>query len=189
MENTSLKENVVLVDADGVDTVACTLANLLTKMTDRNLPQADLADWLVCCALDAQLHGEVQVIFIHSKQKAVLDRFVPSTFHGELDGVAFNEPSVGEFLISAIPDENIMEGNTLMEQSAQLLLDSHEVKHLVLVPGIEGSEKLCALVAKIMGKKKVTMLSMKPMAGDVCHHVSLGYSIMHALGVRPEELR
>ena len=46
------KENVILVDADYVDKVAFDLIVNFERMIGRQIPQADMAKWLECVALD-----------------------------------------------------------------------------------------------------------------------------------------
>ena len=45
-------ENVILVDADYVDKVAFNLIVNFERMLGRRIPQADLARWIDCVALD-----------------------------------------------------------------------------------------------------------------------------------------
>lgn len=46
------KENVILVDADYVDKVVFNLIVNFERMIGRRIPQADMAKWLECVALD-----------------------------------------------------------------------------------------------------------------------------------------
>ena len=45
-------ENVIVVDADYVDNVAFNLIVNFERIIGRRIPQADLARWLDCIALD-----------------------------------------------------------------------------------------------------------------------------------------
>ena len=61
-------DNVVLVDVDYVDTVAFNLIVNFERMIGRRIPQADIAKWLDCVALDGGVRegeNEIQVILIH----------------------------------------------------------------------------------------------------------------------------
>ena len=49
-------ENVILVDADYVDKVAFNLIVNFERMLGRRIPQADLARWIDCVALDGGIH-------------------------------------------------------------------------------------------------------------------------------------
>ena len=52
LNKTEWKENVILVDADYVDKVAFDLIVNFERMIGRRIPQADMAKWLECIALD-----------------------------------------------------------------------------------------------------------------------------------------
>ena len=98
MNNAKWNENVILVDADYADKVAFDLIVNFERMIGRRIPQADMARWLECVALDGGLReGEhqTQVVLIHSKDKQQMENFLPGTF-SELDGKAFTG-ELGEF--------------------------------------------------------------------------------------------
>ena len=55
MNNTKWSEIVILVDAEYVDKVAFDLIVNFERMLGRRIPQADMAQWLECIALDGGL--------------------------------------------------------------------------------------------------------------------------------------
>ena len=55
MKETKWNETVILVDADYVDKVAFNLIVNFERMIGRRIPQADMAQWLECVALDGGL--------------------------------------------------------------------------------------------------------------------------------------
>ena len=57
MQKEKFKEAVILVDADYVDRVAFDLTVNFERMLMRRIPRADLAQWLVCVALDGSPYG------------------------------------------------------------------------------------------------------------------------------------
>lgn len=188
---THLKENVILVDADYVDSVAYDLTENFEQMLFRHLPLADLAAWLVCAALDGGVpegQNAVQVIFIHTPEKKKLENFTPGILDLELDGLAFHDQTLGEFLMSAVEDRgNIMYDKPLMLESVEVVLASPEVRRLIVVPEMDACGD--ALLPLFKGTKKdVTLLTMQPLEGEGFQHVMLGYSIMHALGIKSEEI-
>ena len=86
-------ENVILVDADYVDKVAFNLIVNFERMLGRRIPQADIARWIDCVALDGGIREgehETQVVLIHQKGKQGLENFAPSAYE-ELDGKAFKQ--------------------------------------------------------------------------------------------------
>ena len=78
---TKWSENVIVVDADYVDGVTFNLIVNFERMLGRRIPQADMARWLECVALDGGVREgkqETSVVLIHEKEKLRLRNFVPS---------------------------------------------------------------------------------------------------------------
>ena len=106
-------ENVILVDADYVDKVAFNLIVNFERMLGRRIPQADMARWLECIALDGGLRKgdhETQVVFIHQKAKTEMENFVPGNYSNDLTDKAF-QGELGEFMLNAYPIEAIADGD------------------------------------------------------------------------------
>ena len=104
-----MNENVIIVDADYIDRVAFNLIVNFERMLGRRIPQADMARWIDCVALDGGIRdGEQQthVVLIHDKQNCKLQNFVPADYEQELNGQAFKD-RLGEFVISALPVEEL----------------------------------------------------------------------------------
>ena len=90
--NNNWSENVIVVDADYVDNVAFNLIVNFERIIGRRIPQADLARWLDCIALDGGVrNGEnsLQVVMVHGKTKTQMENFTPANFANELNGKAF----------------------------------------------------------------------------------------------------
>lgn len=191
MSNTEqlFQENVVLVDADFLDSITYNLNQNFQQMLFRDIPLADLAEWLVCVALDGGVpkgKNTIQCIFVHSKEKLVLEQFQPGEFAHELDGTAFYDPLLGEFQMSCLSIEDIA-GEDFFSQCAQILINAREVKRLILVPDIDLSEeRLRPMIIEANQGKLVTLLSMVP-TQDI-PHTMLAFSLMHAMGIKPDEL-
>ena len=193
MEQNVFKQTVILVDADYADSVAFDLTVNFERMLMRRIPQADLAQWLVCVALDGsslQLpqegEGSVQTIFLYNKE--VMQNFRPGRLVEDIDGQAFRDERLGEFLMSAVRKE-AMAGDQFFVECVETLLGSREVRTLVLVPDMEKyGAALKSLLAKEGRRKDVTLLSMQPESGRGFQSEILGYSLMHAMGIRGEEL-
>ena len=144
MEKTKWSENVILVDADYVDAVAFNLIVNFERMLNRPIPKADLAQWLVCAALDGGVgegKNDIQVVFIHGKGRKALDNFTPSDFEAELDGKAFCDGHLGEFKLSSVQVENLVDGDALYLQSLEALADEKGIKRLVIVPRDFGPDR------------------------------------------------
>ena len=80
-------ENVIIADADYIDKVAFDLIVNFERMLERRIPQADMARWIDCVALDGGLRegdNRTQVVLIHDKKNLKLDNFRPCDYADEL---------------------------------------------------------------------------------------------------------
>ena len=189
MNNDKWKENVILVDADYVDKVAFDLTVNFERMIGRRIPQADMALWLECVALDGGLREgehETQVVLLHKKPK--MENFNPGTM-AELDGKAFMG-RLGEILISCVKVEDLTTMDDLFIDSMQVISNAAEVKRLIVVPDAEHIyNKVREGLRHADDEKRITVLAMQPMEGGNFRQEILGYSLMAALGIRSDELR
>ena len=199
MERQQFKENVILVDADALDRTTADFRLNFSKLLSRDIPVADLAEWLVCVALDGGVpedgkgdsQNETQVVLIRSLAKTELTEFNPGNMVSAIDGQAFRDPYLGEFLLSVVPEEKPT-GVTepLFVESARYLLDCKEIKRLILVPDmLRYGEYLKEDMAKADRAENVCLLAMQAQEGKGFRCEILGYSLMHALGILPEELK
>ena len=190
MNEMKWKSNVILVDADYVDKVAFNLTVNFERMIGRRIPQADMAKWLECVALDGGLRPESrsrdsQVVLLHRQPQ--MENFNPGSFT-ELDGKAFTG-ELGEFLISCVQVENLVTMDDLFVDSLQVLANAAEVKRLIVVPDAEHIyNKVREALRHTDPDKHITVLAMQPMPAGVFRQEILGYSLMAALGIRSEEL-
>lgn len=185
-------ENVILADADYIDKVAFNLIVNFERMLGRRIPQADMARWIDCVALDGGIREgehETLVVLIHQKGKHGLENFVPSTYE-ELDGKAFKD-HLGEFSINAYPIEQL--GEDFFTEVLELVTAQKEVKRVMVIPNLE-DELLYNKVREALRRvddeeKRVTLFAMQPLTGGNYRQEILGYSLMAALGIRSEEIR
>lgn len=188
LENNEVRwaENVVLVDGDYIDRVAFDLTVNFERMLERRIPQADLAHWLDCVALDGGVRegdNETQVIFLHRKDR--LANFNPSAYN-DINGMAFKD-NLGEFAMSAYKVEDLVSTEDFFTQTLDLVLGAEEVKHIVLVPDAE--HYISSIKHSLRNTSKAcTVLSMQPFTGGNCRQEILGYSLMSALGIKSEEI-
>ena len=193
IQETRWSENVILVDADYVDKVAFNLIVNFERMLGRRIPQADIARWIDCVALDGGIREgehETQVVLIHQKGKQGLENFAPSTYE-ELDGKAFKD-HLGEFAINAYPIEPIA-GEDFFTEVLELVTTQKEVKRVMVIPNLE-EETIYNKVREALRQvddeeKRVTLFAMQPLPGGHYRQEILGYSLMAALGIRSEEIR
>ena len=194
LQEAKWSENVILVDADYVDKVAFNLIVNFERMIGRRIPQADIAKWIDCVALDGGIREgehETLVVLIHRKNKTKLDNFTPSDYGKELNGKAFKD-HLGEFTISAHPIENIAGGEDYFTDALQLITGQKEVKRVIVIPDAE-NDYIYNKVREALNRvdddeKRMTVLAMQPMPGGNFKQEILGYSLMAALGISSEEL-
>lgn len=188
MNDARWTDTVILVDADYVDKVAFDLIVNFERMIGRQIPKADMAQWMECMALDGGIKSNVsqtQVVLLHKNAK--MDNFNPGNF-AELDGKAFSGP-VGEFLISCVKVEDLTTMDDLFVDSMQVISNAEEVKRMVVVPDAEHIyNKVREGLKHADDEKHITVLSMQPMQGGNFKQEILGYSLMAALGIKADEI-
>ena len=194
MKEQKWSKNVILVDANYVDKVAFDLIVHFERMLGRRIPQADMARWLECVALDGGLRPQpsdlslqtsIQVVFLHQKPK--MDNFLPGAF-AELDGKAF-EGELGEFLISCVPIEQMTTMDDLFLESLQVVSNAQEVERLMIVPNEDLIyNKVREALRHANPDLHATVFTMQPQQGGPFRQEILGYSLMAALGIKAEEV-
>lgn len=193
LDSSKWSENVILVDADYVDSVAFDLTVNFERMIGRRIPKADMARWIDCVALDGGIREgshETQVVLIHGKRRTQMENFAPGDYAGELDGKAFRD-TLGEFQLSALPvEDDVTTAADLFIESLEVISNSKEVKRIMVIPD---AEKIYDRVRETLRQvddeeKRVTVFAMQPMAGGNFRQEILGYSLMQALGIRADEI-
>lgn len=190
----SWSENVIIVDAEYLDRVVFNLTVNFERMLGRRIPQADLAKWIDCVALDGGMRPgehETQVVLIHEKNSKGLEYFVPSDYASSLNGMAFKD-HLGEFIISAVPVEAMTTKNDLLLDVVSLTLAEKDIKRMMIIPDAE-DDTLCKQLRNTLQQadenKHITVFAMEPIVGGNFKQEILGYSLLQALGIRAEEIR
>ena len=187
-------ENVMVIDADYVDKVAFNLIVNFERMLGRRIPEADLAKWMDCVALDGGIRegeNEILVVLIHQKDKTKLENFTPSDYAKDIDGKAFKD-HLGEFSIGAYPIEEIAGSENYYSDVLQLITTQKEVKRIVVIPNAEDPyiyNKVRAALKDADDEKRITLLSMQPMPNWNFRQEILGYSLLAALGISSDEIK
>lgn len=194
--NVRLSKNIILADADYIDYVAFQLSVQFERMLGRRIAKADLSQWAVDIALDGGLRAdgkahETQLVLVHEKQHPKLSNFTPSIFETELNGQAFNDKALGEFLVNAYAVGDVVSKDDYMLDTVSMVLGHDEVKRLMIIPnGEQGTiyEELAAALRNAPEDKHITIFAMQPMAGGNFRQEILGYSLMNALGIKAGEI-
>lgn len=187
-------ENVILIDADYVDKVAFNLIVNFERMIGRRIPQADMAKWIDCVALDGGIREgahETLVVLIHQKDKTKLENFIPSDYERDLHGKAFKD-HLGEFSLVAYPIEDIAGSEDYFADALQLITAQKEVKRIMVIPNAE-DPYIYNKVRETLNRlddddKHITVFAMQPMPGGNFRQEILGYSLMAALGINSDEI-
>ena len=189
-------ENIIVADADYIDGVAFNLIVNFERMLGRRIPQADIARWAECIALDggvrvqepADTLPQTQVIIIHDYAKQQLSNFVPSTYATELNGQAFKS-SLGEFTICTVSGEGLVGREELFADTLQTVAAYDGLKRLMVIPDERLFPQLRPTLDRLdNGDLRITVFSMQPMTGGSFRQEILGYSLMQALGIRSDEI-
>jgi hypothetical protein len=194
--NIKLSENIILADADYLDYVAFQLSVQFERMIGRRIPKADLSQWAVDVALDGGLRAdgkahETQLILVHEKQNPKMDNFTPSIYDTELNGQAFNDDKLGEFLVNAYPVGDVVSKDDYILDTVNMILGHDEVKRLMIIPnGEQGAiyEEVAGALRDAPEDKHITLFAMQPMPGGNFRQEILGYSLMNALGIKSDEI-
>ena len=187
-------ENVILIDADYVDKVAFNLIVNFERMIGRRIPQADMAKWIDCVALDGGIREgahETLVVLIHQKDKTKLENFIPSDYEKDLHGKAFKD-HLGEFSLVAYPIEDIAGSEDYFADALQLITAQKEVKRIMVIPNAE-DPYIYNKVRETLNRlddddKHITVFAIQPMPGGNFRQEILGYSLMAALGINSDEI-
>ena len=192
LENVRWSENVIVVDADYVDSVAFNLIVNFERMIGRRIPPADMTRWVECVALDGGLRQgdhETQVVLLHAKGKRAMENFTPADYSAQLDGKAF-KGNLGEFVFGAYPVESLVSKEEFLVDVVSLVCNQKEVKRVMVVPDVDKCyDMLRHALRHVDDDKRVTLFAMQPLTGGNFRQEILGYSLMSALGIKADEIK
>ena len=213
--NIAWGENVIIADADYIDSVAFNLTVNFERMIGRHIPQADMAQWVECIAMDGgcrriadpkeQKKTVTHVILVHSKEADEMHNFNPGTFDHTassgniLNGQAFTG-DMGEFIFHTVAADESIDSMTKLDIIADVLsemADIEKVKRIMLIPDLDDSNSpafsILTPVLRFLDRecqdKRITTFAMQPLTGMPSRTEILGYSLMAALGIRAEEIK
>lgn len=213
--NIAWGENVIIADADYIDSVAFNLTVNFERMIGRHIPQADMAQWVECIAMDGgcrriadpkeQKKTVTHVILVHSKESAEMHNFNPGTFDHTADsgnilnGQAFTS-DMGEFIFHTVAADENSDSMTKIDIIADVLsamADIEQVKRVMLIPDLDDSNSpafsILVPVLRFLDRecqdKRITTFAMQPLTSMPSRTEILGYSLMAALGIRAEEIK
>ena len=192
--NYQWSENIIIADADYVDSVTFDLIVNFERMIGRRIPAADLARWIDCVALDGGIReGEhqTQVVLIHRKDRKGMENFMPSDYESDLNGKAFKD-HLGEFMLSSLPIEEIVDETDFLMEIVQAACEQPNVERVMIVPNFEKDglyDRMRHVLQQVDDDKRITVFAMQPLPGGNFRQEILGYSLMNALGIKSEEIK
>ena len=197
--HTSWSENVIIADADYVDHVAFDLIVNFERMLGRRIPQADLAQWSECVALDGGMRPDhpqepkaqqqTHVVLIHDKDTRSLENFRPSNLEEEINAKAFSG-FLGEFTFSVINAEGLATKEDFFADTLRFIASQKDVKRVMVIPDERYYDDIRDTLRNIDDdSKRITVFAMQPMTGGHFRQEILGYSLMQALGIRADEIK
>lgn len=194
-DNVKMSENIIIADADYVDSVAFNLIVNFERIIGRAIPKADLSQWAVCVALDGGVRegkNDTQIVLVHEKKNTSLDNFKPSDYEKDLNSKAFNDDKLGEFTFTSVEVGDVVNKDEYIENVLKTILQHEEVKRVMIIPDSEKSD-ICSQIRSLLrnvedDNKRITMFAMQPIEGGNFRQEILGYSLMNALGIRANEI-
>ena len=197
IDNIHWSENVIIADADYIDRVAFNLIVNFERMLDRRIPPADMSKWTMDIALDGgQREGkhETQLVMLHDNSNKKLENFVPADFDNELNGKAFRDERLGEFIINTIAvGDGTDDKDSIILDILGIILKHKEVKRIMVIPDSEQTDIWQTLEATFNrmddDDKNITLFAMQPMPGGNFRQQLLGFSLMNAMGITQKEIK
>lgn len=195
-QNIKWSENIIIVDGDYIDHVAFDLIVNFERMLNRRIPATDFSQWAVNIALDGRLklgNHETQVVLLHDKKNPKLENFAPADYEKELNGQAFKDPQLGEFIINSIvTSDEVAEKNNVLLDLLKTVLSHEEIKRIMLIPNAEDSHLISTLRSTLRDAddelKHITLFAMQPLEGGNFKQQILGYSLLNAMGISSSEI-
>lgn len=195
-QNIKWSENIIIVDGDYIDHVAFDIIVNFERMLNRRIPTADFSQWAVNIALDGRLkpgNHETQVVLLHDRKNPKLENFAPADYEKELNGQAFKDSQLGEFIINAIATGvEAAEKDDVLLDLLKTVLNYGEVKRIMIVPNAEDYHLMSTLRSTLRDAdddlKHITLFAMQPLEGGNFKQQILGYSLLNAMGISSSEI-
>lgn len=190
-EKIKLPEIVILVDAAFLNFIVSDLKRYFENVLNRPLQEIDLSLLTTYLALDAGIEegdNKVQLLFVYDQDSSNLVFCNPSDLKKELDGVAFSD-QFGEFSFAGVPCEEMVTREELFLDLLQIVLDSADVKKLIVLSfNEEYGNKVTAVLNKVKEKEIIQFRVNESEETIEYQWEMLAYPLMQALGIKGDEL-
>ncbi len=194
MEKGKLKTDdyVILIDAGYLEEVGRSMHDYFNRIVKRSLPKADMPALIEGIALDSEIRpadNKIQVIFVYPES---LDKFSfcePSDLAGNLHCVAFKS-NVGEFSFTSYSTENLVSHEELCGEFIEALTVSQNTKVVIVVGNMPAYSMESVRMLQEVTDREVYYFNMDPKESQqyTFKYNNLGYVLLHAMGIKPEEL-
>ena len=184
-------ENVILVDADFLDSLVQDFITNFERMINRPLGKLDLCHWLDCLLLDVEVKEGEHDNFVALKQKKGNKglKFVnPGDFKEFLSEKAFKD-RLGEFSLGSFPIEDIVSRGEFMNDALKAAMESDKTQHILVIADMDAYGTQIWKTANGETKAQVTLVTMRLIPSGKYKQQILGYSVMSGLGIRSDELK
>ncbi len=194
MEKEKLKTDdfVILIDAGYLEEIGHSMRDYFSHIVKRNLPKADMPALIEGIALDSGIRpadNKIQVIFVYPKSLNKFSFCEPSDLTGDLHCVAFKS-NVGEFSFTSYSTEGLVSHEELYGEFIDALTVSQNTKVVMLVGNMPSYNKESVKQLQEVTDREVYYFNMNPQESQqyVFKYNNLGYVLLHAMGIKPEEL-
>lgn len=193
MERTQIKfpETVALIDAAFLNFVITDVKRYFEQTLQRPLQEIDFSMLVTYLTLDAGIaegKEEVQFLLVYDEKSSSLQHCRPSNLKTELDGVAF-QGKYGEFSFSSISSEGMASREELFLDLLSIVSDSEEVKKIIVLSfNEEYGDKVTKALGEVKAKEIIQFRMDDPVIAVGYKWEMLAFSVMHALGIKSEEL-
>lgn len=185
-----LSETVILIDAAFLNKETTGMKRFFEKMLKRTLPIMDLSDWSLYLLQDSAFKGsqpEIQFIVVYDEDSRLLQNFVPSDLKDELDGKGFRY--ISEYYFTCVPTEGLASREDVFIELLSIVSESEKVKNIAVIPFYEEYGEAVDEILKDATDKDIIQFSIEELSQKATHRWdNLGFSIMRAYGVSPQEL-
>ena len=186
-----LSETVVLMDAAFLNFVIKDVKGYFEESLQRPLSEIDLSEFTTCLLLDAGVgegKGDIQFLTVYDSHSSRLFHCVPADLAKELDGVAF-QSACGECSFASVTSEEMVSRGELFTDLLSIVLNAKDVRRVVVMSfNEEYGDKVTAALNDAEGKELFQFRMTEPDSPVNYRWDMLAFPLMHALGIRADEL-
>lgn len=187
-----LPETVFVVDASFLEFATLNLKSFFEQHLGRTLDEIDLSLLFTYLMLDTEISiddKQVQVLLAYDGETENFSVCSPSSLKEELNGVAFKNEELGEFLFASTTTEGMVSREELFLDLVRVSCENDNVKNIVLLTREdEYSQELRNLIEENKNKNISQFgITKQPLSTTITYFL-FAYPAMKAMGIRGDEL-